>query len=68
MIAKGLIPAEWQLITIINCYKGKGDASETGKQRGLKLTADFEYSWVFISKLIRQLGDAVWFHFINSMS
>ena len=68
MIVKGLIPAEWQLITIINCYKGKGDASETGKLRGLKLTADFEYSWVFISKLIRQLGDAVWFHFINSMS
>ena len=68
MIVKGLIPTEWQLITIINCYKAKGDALETAKQRGLKLTADSEYSWVFISKLIRQLGDAVWFHFINSMS
>ena len=26
LINQGVIPADWELSTIINCYKGKGDA------------------------------------------
>ena len=33
-----LTPAEWALSTIVNCCKGKGDSSERGDCRGLKLT------------------------------
>ena len=27
-IIVGVVSAEWKLSTIVNCYKGKGDASE----------------------------------------
>lgn len=37
-IIAGVIPAEWQLSTIVNCYRVKEDALEKGKCRGLKLT------------------------------
>ena len=29
IIVEGAISAEWKLSSIVNCYKGKGDASET---------------------------------------
>ena len=38
VIADGVIPSDGELSTIINCYKGKGDALERGNYRGLKLT------------------------------
>ena len=38
IIREGVVPAEWELSTIVNCYKGKGDALERGNFRGLKLT------------------------------
>ena len=31
------IPADWKDFFIINCYKGKGDATDRGNYRGLKL-------------------------------
>ena len=37
-IIVGVTPAEWALSTIVNCCKGKGDSSERGDCRGLKLT------------------------------
>ena len=33
-----VIPGEWELSTIVNCHKGKGDALEGENYRGLKLT------------------------------
>ena len=30
IIREGVVPAEWELSTIVNCYKGKGDALERG--------------------------------------
>ena len=33
-----LIPVEWELSTIVNCYKGKRDGLERGNDRWLKLT------------------------------
>ena len=33
----GVIPQDWQSSVIVNCFKGKGDALERGKYRGLKL-------------------------------
>ena len=38
IVRDGVVPAEWELSTIVNCYKGKGDALERGNYRGLKLT------------------------------
>ena len=35
----GVIPAEWELNTIVNCDAGKGDFLERGKYRGMKLIA-----------------------------
>ena len=32
-----VIPAEWELSTIVNCYKGKRDSFERGNQKDLKL-------------------------------
>ena len=37
VIKEALIPDDWQESIIINCYKGKGDASDRGNYRGLKL-------------------------------
>ena len=38
IIREGVVSADWELSTIINCYKGKSDASESGNYSGLKLT------------------------------
>jgi hypothetical protein len=37
IISEECIPADWKDSIIINCYKGKGDATERGNYRGLKL-------------------------------
>ena len=36
IIVEGVISIEWELITIVNYYKGKGDALERGNYGGLK--------------------------------
>ena len=36
-IVRGVIPADWDLSTIVNCYKGKGEALDRGNYRGLEL-------------------------------
>ena len=30
IIREGVVPAEWELSTIVNCYKGLGNAIERG--------------------------------------
>ena len=37
IVRKGVIPADWDLSTIVNCYKGKGEVLDRGNYRGLKL-------------------------------
>ena len=37
IISEGCIPTDWQESFIVNLYKGKGDALNRGKYRGLKL-------------------------------
>ncbi|WP_347046853.1 RNA-directed DNA polymerase, partial [Escherichia coli] len=37
VIHEGVIPNDWRCSTIINCYKGKGDALERSSYRGIKL-------------------------------
>ena len=37
VVKTGEIPTDWQDSIIINCYKGKGDATDRGNYRGLKL-------------------------------
>ena len=38
VFSTGVIPEEWGQSTILNLYKGKGDALDRGNYRGLKLT------------------------------
>ena len=38
IIRDGKVPSDWEQSFIVCLYKGKGDALETGKYRGLKLT------------------------------
>ena len=38
IMVEGVFPAEWELSTIVNFYKGKEDDLERGNYRGLKLT------------------------------
>ena len=38
VMMNGKIPEDWEMSYILNLYKGKGDALETGSYRGLKLT------------------------------
>lgn len=37
IVREGVVPDDWNLSHIINCYKGKGDALERGNYRGLKM-------------------------------
>ena len=37
IIVEGIISIEWELSTIVNYYKGKGDALERGNYGGLKV-------------------------------
>ena len=38
VVKHGKIPEDWEMSFILNLYKGKGDALNTGNYRGLKLT------------------------------
>ena len=38
VVKHGKIPEDWEMSFILNLYKGKGDALNRGKYRGLKLT------------------------------
>lgn len=54
-IIKGIILVEWKLGTIVNYYKGKGDALLRGNYRRLKLTDHiFQILKRIIKKLIEQ--------------
>ena len=58
IIREGVVPAEWELSTIVNCYKGKGDVLERGNYRGLKLTDQIlKVMERVVEKLIRQKVD-----------
>ena len=48
---KKKIPSDWDMIIIMNCYKGKGDATERGNFRGLKL---LEHSMKLFERVIEQ--------------
>lgn len=37
ILVEGAMPADWELCTIVNCYKGKGYSLEKRKYRGVKL-------------------------------
>ena len=53
-----VIPGEWELSTIVNCHKGKGDALEGENYRGLKLTDQIlKVAESVIQKLIKQQVD-----------
>ena len=52
------IPAYWQNSFIINCYKGKGDATDCGNYRGLKLLEhEMKVLECVLESLIRSLVD-----------
>ena len=38
LIIVGVIPAEWEINTIVNCHEATGGALERGNRMGLKLT------------------------------
>ena len=37
IVKEKIVPSDWEMSVIINCFKGKGDAVERGKFRCLKL-------------------------------
>ena len=57
IIIEGVIPAEWKLRTVINCYQGKSGSLERGNYRGVKLTVQILRIDRIIEKLIRQQVD-----------
>ena len=44
-------PTDWDMSSIINCYKGKGDATERGNYRGLKL---LEHPMKLLERILEQ--------------
>ena len=38
VVQEGVIPNDWRSSTIINCYKGKGDALERGNYKGINIS------------------------------
>ena len=57
-IIVGVNPVEWELSTIVNGYKDKGDSLERGNYRGLKLTVQIlKIADRFIQKMTRQQVD-----------
>ena len=48
----GKIPEDWEMSLILNLYKGKGDALDTGNYRGLKLTEH-------VMKVIERIVDTI---------
>ena len=58
IMVEGVIPAELELSTIVNCCKGKGDALEKGNYEILKLTYQIlKVAEISIENLIRQQVD-----------
>ena len=58
IVRDGVVPADWELSTIVNSYKGKGDALERGNYRGLKRTDQvLKVMERVVEKLIRQKVD-----------
>ena len=58
IMVEGVIPAELEVSTIVNCCKAKGDALERGNYQGLKLTYQIlKVAEISIENLIRQLAD-----------
>ena len=54
IIVEGVLPTEWELSTITNCYKRKGDALEKRSSMVLKLLDQIlKIVERFIEKLIR---------------
>ena len=37
IVSEGIVPTYWEKSSIINCYKGKGDAMDRSNYRGLKM-------------------------------
>ena len=55
IISEGQMPGEWQVSSIVNCFKGKGDALERGNYRGLKLLEQvMKILERIVDKLIRE--------------
>ena len=55
IIVEGVTPAEWELSTILNCCKGKGNSLDREIYRGLKLTDQIlKRTERIYEKLIRQ--------------
>ena len=57
IIIEGVIPAEWKLSTVVNCYQGKSGSLERGNYREVKLTVQIMRIDRIIEKLIRQQVD-----------
>ena len=55
LIVDGVIPREWELRTIVNYYKGKGNYLERGNCRGLELAVQIPKR--VVAKLTRQHVD-----------
>ena len=57
-IIVGVLGAEWELSTIVNCYKEKGDSLEKENYRGLELTDQIlKIADRIIEKFMRQQVD-----------
>ena len=55
IISEGQMPGDWQVSSIVNCFKGKGDALERGNYRGLKLLEQvMKILERIVDKLIRE--------------
>lgn len=52
IIHDGEIPSDWQVSSIVNCFKGKGEAIERGNYRGLKL---LEQVMKVVERIVDQL-------------
>ena len=52
IIADGVIPQDWQISSVINLYKGKGDAAERGNYRGLKL---LDHIMKLLERIVEQI-------------
>ena len=52
IVKEAEIPDDWQESIILNCYKGKGDATDRGNYRGLKLT---EHVMKILERVVEKL-------------
>ena len=51
IIPETKVPEDWDTSVIVNCFKNKGDASERGNHRGMKL---LEYMMNVFERVIKQ--------------